>query len=115
MNKFSLVKLSDLLSFIGLLGLISTGLFLRFVLPPRSGLASVWGLTRHEWGEVHFYVAVVFLALISSHFFLHLSFIKKVLAGDGSREHKYRLVIGLTGVIMLTLLLFAPLFSPVHS
>jgi len=77
MNKASLVKLTDLFSFLGLIALISTGALLKFNLPPRSGGASIWGLTRHEWGDIQFYVSVSFLALISLHLLLHFRFIKK--------------------------------------
>lgn len=115
MNKGQLIKLVDLLCFLGLLALISTGLLLEFTLPARSGAASVWGLTRHEWGDLHFYISLGFLVLMSLHLFLHIGFIKKAILGRASREHKYRLAIGLVGLVALLILLLAPVFSPVEN
>jgi len=115
MNKARLLKLTDLFSFIGLLALISTGALLKFSLPPRSGGASVWGLTRHEWGDIHFYVSIIFLLLMSLHFLFHIKFIKKAIKGLASREQNYRLAIGFTGIVMLIVFLMAPVFSPVEN
>ncbi len=115
MTKFNLIKLADLITFIGLVGLISTGIVLRYSLPAGSGGDSIWGLTRHQWGDVHFYICIGFLALMSLHLFLHLAFIKQALAGKASREHKYRLSFGVLGLLALILLLLAPVFSPVSE
>lgn len=105
----------DLLSFIALLALISTGAVLKFTLPPRSSGASIWGLTRHEWADVHFYISVTFLIIISFHLFLHIKYIKKAVLGSASREHNYRLLIGAVSIIVLLLLLIAPVIAPVDS
>jgi hypothetical protein len=68
-NAFNFVI--DAASFLVVLGLIGTGLINRFVLPPRSGGMSVWGLTRHDWGDVHFWLAVVAGGLLLVHLALH--------------------------------------------
>lgn len=115
MKRFKIIKLVDLLSFISLLSLISTGTLLKFTLPPRSGSASIWGFTRHDWGDLHFYLSVTFLLIISFHLFLHGAFIKKVFTGDASREHKYRIIIGVFSLVILITLLFAPTMSPVDD
>lgn len=53
-------------------GLIATGLLTRFVLPPGSGSRRLlWGLDRHDWGDVHFWVAVAGGALLLIHVALH--------------------------------------------
>lgn len=115
MKKLQIVKIIDLLSFISLLLIISTGAFLKYTLPPRSGGSSVWGLTRHEWGDIHFYISILFLLLLSIHLLLHLAFIKKAIKGKTSSEQNYRLVIGVISIIILVLLSLAPLFSPVDE
>lgn len=115
MTKFHIIKLIDLFSFIGLASLISTGALMKFTLPPRSGAMSIWGLTRHDWGTIHYYIALIFLILISIHLLLHLGFIKAAILGKVSREVKYRLSIGIVGFIVLLLLLSAPFFSPIHN
>jgi hypothetical protein len=61
----------DLLSFIALLATGATGLLLKFVLPPRSGRLSLWDWSRHDWGNLHLYLAIGLLALLLAHVTLH--------------------------------------------
>jgi hypothetical protein len=62
MKRNSLNLLVDAASMVALVSLVSTGLLMRFVLPPGSrggaGL-SLWGWTRHDWGDFHFYAAAL--------------------------------------------------------
>lgn len=114
LDNFQWVKLIDLFSFMGLLLLIATGILLHYSLPPQSGRATIWGLTRHQWGDVHFVVAVGFLCLITCHLFLHLKFIKGAVFGRTEGIPGYRLAIGVTGLVAVILLLLAPALSPVQ-
>lgn len=57
----------DILLFLSVLGLVGTGLLMAFVLPPGSGGLTVWGSTRHDWGNVHFWLAVAMLAVAAVH------------------------------------------------
>lgn len=82
----------DLAGFIDLLGLIFTGVVIKYILPPGSGgghgygyrggrgpsegARELWSMTRHEWGDIHFYMSVVFVALILIHLALHWTWIK---------------------------------------
>jgi hypothetical protein len=81
----------DLASFLNLLGLTLTGLIMKYVLPPGTGglgralhggtgrgihIKDLWSMTRHEWGRIHFYLAVVFIALMVIHIILHWTWIK---------------------------------------
>ncbi|MBF0299510.1 MAG: DUF4405 domain-containing protein [Oligoflexia bacterium] len=43
--------------------LASTGFLLHHRLPHGSGRLTVLELTRHPWGDIHFYLSIVFLAL----------------------------------------------------
>ena len=115
MNKESLIKLIDLLSFIGLSALISTGALIKFSLPPRSGGATIWGLTRHEWGDIHFYISIGFLIIITLHLLLHLRFIKMAILGEATREVGYRLAVGVVGFVILIVFLLSPFISPVEN
>ena len=65
----------DAVLFLNVFGLLLTGLLIAFVLPPRSHMASVWGLTRHSWGELHFYLAVSALVVMFVHLVLHWSWV----------------------------------------
>jgi hypothetical protein len=115
MKQSSLINVIDLLSFIALVAMISTGALLEFTLPIRSGPSSVWGLTRHEWGDWHAYVSLAFLLLMSAHLFVHFKYIKCVVIGKATREQNYRIAIGLVGIVTLLALAVAPVVSPVDE
>lgn len=90
MKRVTLNFIVDLVSFICLLGLVFTGFIIRAVLPPGTGgqgrqlheglgrehIKTFWSMSRHEWGDVHFYLAVVFVVLVLVHIILHFSWIK---------------------------------------
>ncbi|MHC4111850.1 MAG: DUF4405 domain-containing protein [Planctomycetota bacterium] len=79
-----------LVSFINLVFLALIGLIMKYVLPPGSGgrghgfrgglepgqVKELWSMTRHEWGDIHFYFALFFLALMTLHIVLHWNWIK---------------------------------------
>jgi hypothetical protein len=85
----------DSLSLVNLLLLAATGAVMRWVLPPGSGgghghgfrggrglgpggeqVQQLLGLGRHDWGDIHFILALVFLGLILAHLVLHWTWIK---------------------------------------
>jgi hypothetical protein len=68
----------DLLTFIVLFAKIWTGLLLHYVLPPGQGRGKaleLWGLNRHEYGTIHFYLAISMITLVLIHVWLHWSWI----------------------------------------
>lgn len=113
MKKSTFIKLIDLIAFLSLLFLISTGGLLKYLLPAKSGHSHLWQLTRHEWGDLHFYISVLFLLLMCVHLFLHYKFISQAIKGRAPREQSYRIIVGLTSAIVLLILLVAPYFSPI--
>lgn len=71
----------DLFGFLVILGMVSTGLLVRYVLPPGSGQARVvWGFTRHEWGDIHFWLAVGLGAVLLFHLAMHWGWVCSVIA-----------------------------------
>jgi hypothetical protein len=69
-------------AFLDLLALGTTGLLLRYLVPPgrgRGGWAaaepSFFWLHRHDWRDLHFYFAAVFLLLAATHLLLHWKWI----------------------------------------
>ncbi len=81
----------DTISFLNLLSLAATGTIMRWVLPPGSGggqghgfrggrdpgeVKELLGLGRHDWGDIHFTLALVFISLILVHLILHWTWIK---------------------------------------
>jgi len=88
--------------------MLGTGMLIHFRLVPGSegghGL-QLFGLTRHEWGEIHYWTAYGFFGSLLIHLFLNLSFIKNVIA----KRMTWRLGI-LVGIALLVVgvLLMAP-------
>jgi hypothetical protein len=91
MSRSTLNFVLDLASFLVLLGLTITGLVMKYILPPGTGgvgrnlhggsgsgvqAQELWSMTRHEWGSIHFYLAVVFVVLMIIHIVLHWTWIK---------------------------------------
>jgi hypothetical protein len=62
-----------------MLAMALTGYVIRFPLPPGTNKDwMLWGMTRHQWGEVHFWIASALLALILVHVCLHWTWIVTV-------------------------------------
>lgn len=105
--------LVDATAFVAFVFLVSTGVLLRFVLPPRSGHA-VWGLDRHDWGAVHFTIAAAFLAILAVHLLLHARWIVSLVRGRPRQGSGLRVALGLVGLLAVLALAAAPLLAPVE-
>lgn len=73
----------DTAALLVMLAMVATGFLLKWVLPPGSrgghGL-QFWGMTRHDWGDLHFWLAVALLLLIFVHVLLHWSWVCALVA-----------------------------------
>ncbi len=91
MKRSSLNFIIDLFSLLDLLALIFTGSVMKWVLPPGTGglgrrlhggggrgaeIKAFWSLGRHDWGSVHFWLAVGFVTLMVVHIALHWAWVK---------------------------------------
>lgn len=89
MRRATLNFVVDLLGFTALLALTATGSIMKWILPPCgacTGEAQAGGVIepektlmsigRHDWGDVHFVVAGLFLILVVAHVLLHWNWIK---------------------------------------
>jgi Domain of unknown function (DUF4405) len=55
-----------------LTAMVGTGYILWFVLPPGTHRTDIlWGLLRHQWGAVHFWISLVLLTVLAIHVALH--------------------------------------------
>jgi hypothetical protein len=94
MKRTDLNLFIDALALAAVVLLVSTGLLIEFRLPPGSGggglrghgfgaanrpVETIWGWTRHEWGEVHFSIACVMILIVVVHLILHWKWIVGVL------------------------------------
>ena len=91
-NKAPLLILVDLFNFLMFLGLAFTGVLMKYVLPSGSGggrgagyglgrgrggagAETFLGMTRHDWGEWHFWLAIGMVALVTVHVSLHAGWV----------------------------------------
>ncbi len=89
-NKALLIFWVNLVNLVLMLGLMGTSIILKWVLPHGSGggqsgrgmgwrggrgAPAEWlDLTRHQWGDVHFYLAIALIAGIAAFRGLRLAF-----------------------------------------
>jgi hypothetical protein len=105
----------DAIAFAGFVFMTATGVILRFLLPPRSGHhTTLWGFDRHEWGSLHYWMAVVLLGALSTHVLLHWKWIVQMLRGQHREGATVRLALGVVGLLAILALAAAPLLSPIE-
>jgi len=81
MRRNTLNFLVDIVSLVVMFGMIATGLVIRFVLPPGTGGRHggahkvLCGLGRHDWGDIHFWLAVAIGVLLLVHVALHWAWV----------------------------------------
>ena len=113
MNRTIANIIIDIIAAFLFLGMIATGYLLRFPLPPGSNKTlSLWGYTRHQWGDIHFWISLGLLVVLVVHLVLHWNWIVTVI---GKRCHLVttahpsliRSGILTAGTVILTITLFA--------
>lgn len=116
MKKPTLNFIVDSIAFFLFLCLLSTGFLIFLIMPPASGY-SVWGMGRHMWGEIHFWIAITFLILMALHVTLHWKWIITKVKGNSRDTHrsKRRSIIAIVLFFIVFFLLLAPFFSPVEE
>jgi hypothetical protein len=107
--------------------LLSTGLLLRYHLPPGGGrldavgtgqgaaerpVTILWGWTRHEWGQIHYWIAGLLITVLAVHLALHWKWIVCVVGGARSDASGLRFGLGLASLAALVLVAAAPLLAP---
>ena len=113
MKKSNLITFIDIAAFICFIFVVSTGVLMRYVLPPRSGHSiEIFGMSRHEWGDIHFYITFIFLAILSVHLILHWRFIRNVFHGQIKEAGISRFILGLVGLLAILALAVAPFVAP---
>ena len=116
MKRSTLILLIDGISFACFLFLTTSGILLHYLLPPGSGKWSdIWNMDRHEWGNIHFIISVVFFSVLSLHLVLHWKVIINLIKGHHTEESKLRLGLGLVGLVTVLAFAIAPLVSPTNE
>ncbi len=115
MNRTNVNIAVDTGALVLMTALAATGLLMEFVLPPRSGEGiALWGMNRHEWGEIHLWIAYGFLALLAVHLLMHVAWIKAAARGKPSAKSRVRPIAAVAGLGVLTVLVAALYLSPVE-
>ena len=66
----------DAVSLLIILAMVYTGLLIKFVMPPGTNHSHLlWGLGRHGWGDVHFWLAVWLGVVLIIHVTLHWAWV----------------------------------------
>ena len=113
MKKYKLITLVDIAVFINFIFVVSTGVLMRYVLPPRSGQSiEILGMSRHEWGDLHFYITLIFLIILSVHLFLHWKFFRNLFIGNTDGVDLSRLLLGIVAFLAVLALAVAPFIAP---
>jgi len=115
MKRSKLNFIIDIVAFIAFLLLTTTGVLLRYILPPGSGKHStIWNLDRHEWGGIHFWISVTFFSILALHLFLHWRWILSLVKGRPRKKEGKRSILGVLGLIVVVFIAITPLLTPVE-
>jgi hypothetical protein len=114
MNKSATNFWVDAVAFAAFLFLAATGAITRYMLPPGTGhFRSLWGMDRHDWGGVHFWIAVVFLITLALHVILHWRWITGMIKGQTRPGARLRITLAFMGLLFLLGIAISPFFSSV--
>ncbi|MEQ9307978.1 MAG: DUF4405 domain-containing protein [Balneolaceae bacterium] len=105
LRKHSQNVIIDYISFVCFGLLVITGFLLHLKLPAGSHNATLIGYNRHQWGEFHFWVAIIFIVGIIVHLILHIPWIKSTLSTN--KGEKQRFILLLFSFTVYTILLFS--------
>jgi hypothetical protein len=116
MKRSNLNFIVDVIAFIGFVVLTTTGVLMRYILPPGSGhYSTIWGLDRHEWGGLHFWISVVFFSILALHLVLHWRWIVSVVTGRSHEGSGLRAGLGIVGLATVVALAISPLLVSVEK
>ncbi|MCF6148740.1 MAG: DUF4405 domain-containing protein [Candidatus Kuenenia sp.] len=106
----------DAIAFVGFILLTTTGILMHYLLPVGSRrFKTIWGLDRHEWGNIHFWISVVFLCSLTLHLLLHWRWVVNILTGKSHEGSGSRVALGIIGFIGILAFAVSPLLSPVED
>ena len=106
LKRTTLNLIIDLTAAILLMAMIATGYLLRFPLPPGTNKSHVlWGISRHGWGDVHFWVSVGLLMILGTHIVLHWKWLVAVLAKRFARPNPSQKLTLVVSLVILAVML----------
>ncbi len=116
MNRSTTNFIVDAVAFAAMMLLGATGALIRYVLPPGSGhFSRLWRMDRHEWGHIHFWIAVVLLCAVALHFVLHWQWIISMIRGRAGSRSAMRMSLAVIGLLALVGLMASPFLGQVQQ
>jgi hypothetical protein len=113
MKRTNLNFIIDVVAFVGFVMLTTSGVLMRYILPPGSGhYSTIWSLDRHEWGGIHFWISVTFFSVLALHLVLHWGWIVSVVTGRPRKGSGFRAGLGIVGFAAVLTLAISPLLTP---
>jgi hypothetical protein len=113
MSRLRMNILVDAVAFAAMLLLVATGILMRYVLPPGSGrFLALWGMDRHGWGDIHFWIAVTLVTTVALHVVLHWSWVVGVVKGRSPERSVLRITVTLVGLLLLLGAAISPFLAP---
>ncbi len=116
MNRTKVNFTVDTVIFFVFVLLVATGLLIRYVLPEGSGrFFTQFGLTRHDWGAVHFWLGLAMITGVAVHLAMHWRWIVAVVKGcrkDSAVRRRTAAAVGALAVAAA--ILAAPFVVPVE-
>lgn len=117
MKKTNLNFIIDAMAFVSFILLTSTGVLVHYVLPPGSGRFSIlWGMDRHQWGQLHYWISIVMMVCLGLHLLLHWKWVVAMIKG---RPHEkgpgIRVALSVVGIIALIALAVMPFLGRVEQ
>ena len=117
MERSKLNFIIDIALCIVVLGLVWTGILIWTVLPPgiRGGHGlELWGLNRHEYGDIHMYLGIALLLLSGLHLWLHWDWfacrLTNIIKTTTSKNKQKRAIHAMIIVFVICILTIASLF-----
>ncbi|MEX1027680.1 MAG: DUF4405 domain-containing protein [Candidatus Paceibacterota bacterium] len=113
MKRAPLNLLIDGIAAVLFVGMLATAYVIRYVLPPGTHrVLSLWGMHRHQWGEIHFWLSVGLIVVLLVHLSLHwnwvVTMVKRHVAGDKApATHLFRAGLATVLVLVTGLVVFA--------
>ena len=116
MNKTIANFIVDAVAFAAFVLLAATGVLIKYVLPPGSGhFSALWGMDRHQWGQLHAWIAVALMIALALHLLLHWRWIVCVVKGRPREGSGLRVALAMVGLCALAGLAVAPFLGQVES
>ena len=115
MKRTNLNFIIDVIAFIGFVMLTTTGVLIRYILPPGSGrYSTIWSFDRHQWGDLLLWISIVFFSVLTVHLVLHWRWIMCVVTGRPREGSGFRVGLGIVGLTTVIALALSPLLTPVE-